>query len=166
MVAMMMLAALMAQDTRQNVSTMHHVRAGDPKIVALFNAGMSRSLTFRQLVELLDRSDVIVYVEPQLTRQALGGYLAHNIGIGGAYRYLHVAVDVHGTERRLVPLLAHELQHAVEVAADTRARDARSVELLFERLAVQFGCGGTSCSETQAAKDVEARVAVELAAAH
>ena len=163
---MMMLAALMAQDPAHDASTTHHVRAADPIIVALFNAGMSRSSTFRQLVELLDRSDVIVYVEPQLTRQALGGYLAHNIVIGGAYRYLHVSVDVHGTERRLVPLLAHELQHAVEVATDAQARDERSVEMLFERLAVKFGCGGTSCSETQAAKDIEARVAGELAAAH
>jgi hypothetical protein len=79
---------------------------------------------------MLDRSDVIVYVDPQLTRQSLGGYLAHNIVTGGAYRYLHVSVDVHGS------------------------------------LAVTFGCGGTSCTETQAAKDIEARVAGELAFAH
>jgi hypothetical protein len=46
------------------------------------------------------------------------------------------------------------------------ARDQHSIEQLFERLAVTFGCGGTSCTETQAAKDIEARVAIELAAAH
>jgi hypothetical protein len=64
-----------------------------------------------------------------------------------------------------VPLLAHELQHAVEVAQAPEVRDTRSVEQLFERLAITFGCGGTTCSETQAAKDVETKVSMELKAA-
>jgi hypothetical protein len=162
MVAMMMLAAVV---TAQEPSA-HHVRASHPKIVALVNGGLARSATFRQLVKTLDGSDVIVYVEPKVTRQALGGYLAHNIVTGGAYRYLHVAVEIQGAEGRLVPLLAHELQHAVEVAQNPEARDAHSLEALFARLALKFGCGGTTCSETQAAKDVEATVRSELKAAH
>jgi hypothetical protein len=59
-------------------------------------------------------------------------------------------------------LLAHELQHAIEVAHDPEARDVQSLEQLFTRLAITFGCGGSTCSETQAAKDVEARVSDEL----
>jgi hypothetical protein len=35
---------------------------------------------------------------------------------------------------------------------------------MFSRLAVKFGCGGTSCSETQAAKDIEHIVNEELGA--
>ena len=162
MVAMMVLSAVLtAQDPAA-----HHVRTNDPKAFALFASGMSKSSTFRRLVAALDASDVIVYVEPKTTRQALGGYLAHNITVAGAYRYLHVAIETHGSSGRLVPLLAHELQHAVEVASDPAARDERSLERLFESLAITFGCGGTTCSETQAAKDVETAVLAEVKAAH
>jgi hypothetical protein len=159
MVATMMLALAV---TAQSSTAERHVRASAPRIQTLIDAGLSRSTTFRHLTEALDASDVIVYVESKRTRQALGGYLAHNITVGGAYRYLHVAIETQGSEGRLVPLLAHELQHAVEVAQAPDARDAKSLEQLFSRLAVKFGCDGTSCSETQAAKDVEYIVSEEL----
>ena len=160
MVTMLMLAlAVTAQDAPDR-----HVRATTPKILELINAGLSHSETFRHLVATLNESDVIVYIEPKLTHQALGGYLAHNVVAQGNYRYLHIAVQTQGSERRLVSLLAHELQHAVEVAQAPEARDAESVERTFSRLAVMFGCGGTTCYETQAAKNVEHIVNEEFAA--
>ena len=128
--------------------------------------GLARSATFRRLVETLDQSDVIVYVEAKLTRQAFGGYLAHNIVATGGYRYLHVAIDVRGTDGRLVPLLAHELQHAVEVSQEQEARDVAGLVRLFSRLALAFGCDGSTCSETQAAKDIEAAVGAEMRRGH
>jgi hypothetical protein len=153
---MMLVAALAAQEP-----SAPHVRASDPRVLALFRAGLSRSPTFRQLVDTLDHSDVIVYVEPKLTREALGGFLSHTVVTGGAYRYLHIAINTRGAEERLVALFAHELQHAVEVAQHDDVRDERRIRQLFDSLAIKFGCGGTSCSETQAAKDVEATVATE-----
>jgi hypothetical protein len=84
----------------------------------------------------------------------------------GGHRSLHVALEIHGAERRLVALIAHELQHAVEVAQDPHAHDAESLERLFASLAVSFDCGATSCSETQTAKDVETAVSAELKTAH
>jgi hypothetical protein len=139
-----------------------HVRATEPRILALINAGLSRSATLQRLVAMLDASDVIVYVEAKRTRPALNGYLAHNITVAGGYRYLHVAINVRGADNRLIPLLAHELQHAVEVAQSPGAGDPESLGRMFERLSVKFGCGGTTCSETQAAKDVEDIVGREL----
>jgi hypothetical protein len=132
-----------------------HIRAMEPRILVLIDAGLSRSATFRRLVATLNDSDTIVYIEPKRTRQALGGYLAHNIVAQGEYRYLHIVVEISGSKRRLVSLLAHELQHAVEVAQTPDARDAESLERMFSRLAIKFGCGGTTCYETQAAKDIE-----------
>jgi hypothetical protein len=158
---MLMIMALALAVTAQD-SSHRHVRASEPRILALIDAGLSRSATFRRLVATLDESDVIVYVEPKTTRQNLGGYLAHQVVARGGYRYLHVAVETNGSEGRLVPLLAHELQHAVEVAQAPEAIDAASVQQLFVRLAVEFGCGATTCSETQAAKDVEHIVGEEL----
>ena len=168
MLTIMALAlALTAQDstTSSNSSSSHrHVRASEPRILALIDAGLSRSATFRRLIAALDESDVIVYVEPKTTRQNLGGYLAHQVVARGSYRYLRIAVDIKGSEGRLVPLVAHELQHAVEVAQSPEALDADSLQRVFAQLAVKFGCGGTTCSETQAAKDVEHAVSNELKA--
>ena len=140
-----------------------HVRTADSKVLALIDAGISGSATFRGLIATLNESDVIVYIAPNLTRQTVGGYLAHSIVAGGRYRYLRIAIAIGGTEHRLVSLLAHELQHAVEVAQAPDARDSQSLERLFSRLAVAFGCGVTSCFETKAARDVEYIVREELA---
>ncbi len=145
-------------------SSAAHVRTTEPKILSLLDTGAAGSATFRGLIATLDASDVIVYIEPKRSRQALGGYLAHTIVAQGNYRYLRIAVDVAGGERRLVALLAHELQHAVEVARTPDVRDQEALERLFRALAVTFGCGSTTCSETQAAKDVESLVGEELKA--
>ena len=148
--------------TTQETSA-RHVRATDPKVQTLIDAGTFGSPTFRGLIGILNESDVIVYMRPKLTRQALGGYLAHNIVARGQFRYLRIAVEIAGSERRLVSLLAHELQHAVEVAHAPGARDPESLERLFSGLAIAFACGGTSCFETQAAKDIEHIVNKEFA---
>ena len=96
--------------------------------MTLIDAGISGSATFRRLIVTLNDSDVIVYIEPIRTRQPLRGYLAHNIVARGQYRYLRIAVEIAGSERRLVSLLAHELQHAVEVAHAPEVRDPESLE--------------------------------------
>jgi hypothetical protein len=152
MVTVLVLALVIAT---QN-SPERHVRAADSKILRLIGVGLSRSQTFRGLIATLDQSDVIVYIEPKLTgRKDLAAYLVHTVVAQGGYRYLHIVIDTRGSERRLVSLLAHELQHSVEVAQAPDARDAESLEKLFSRLAVMFGCTLTACNETQAARDIE-----------
>jgi hypothetical protein len=143
-----------------------HVRTSEPKITALIDAGLRRSPTFRRLVETLDHSDVIVYVElKKATLPELGGYLSHKIIVGGGFRYVRIAIDLHGASDRLVPVLAHELQHAVEVSEHPDIHDEHGMERLFERLRVKHGCARSTCSESDAAIDVQATVAAELAAA-
>jgi hypothetical protein len=139
-----------------------HVRATKPRIIAVIDAGLSYSETFRRLVMTLNHSDVIVYIEPKLTREDLGGFLVHNVAFQGGQRYLRILVDPRGAPGRVVPILAHELQHAVEVAGAPDARDAESLERVFSRLAVKYNCRVAMCYETQAAKDVERLVRDEL----
>lgn len=141
-----------------------HVRTTEPRILALVNEGKARSETFRRLVAALDASDVIVYLEPKLTRRGLGGYLFNEVGGRGEWRYLRIAVDFHGAHNRVIVLLAHELPHAVEVAQVPGARDAEGVEKLFSSRTIQSGCGTTTCYETQASQDVESAVGNELKA--
>jgi hypothetical protein len=160
MVAMTVLSAVLAVQDRPA----HHVRSDDQKVRMLFDAGMSKSTMFRSLVDALDRSDVIVYIVPKTIRESLGGYVYSTVTIAGPYRLLRVALDTRGAECRLVSLLAHELQHAVEVSEEPTARGGQDVEALFERLSIKFGCN-SNCYETQAAIDVELVVREQLKAA-
>jgi hypothetical protein len=146
-----------------------HVRSSDAGILALINSGLARSGTFRQLVDTLNESDVIVYVEPQATRESrqiqrelLDAYLIHHVVNQGGYRYLRVVLGARGAERRLIAVLAHELQHAVEIARAPEVRDDAKLEDFFSRSSLSFGCTGT-CYETQDAKDLQRRVSEELA---
>ena len=161
MVAMMVLSSVL---TAQDPNT-SHVRTTEPLIRSLIEQGLARSETFRRLVTTLNQSDVVVYVDPKITRQTLGGYLSHSIVTAGGRRYLHIAVELRGGDIRLVSLLAHELQHAVEVSQDPDARDSEGVARLFTRLASTRGCGSSNCEETEAALDVQAAVDAELKAA-
>jgi len=154
MLTVMLLAAATVQGPPEQ-----HVRTTEPRIAALIESGASLSPTFRRLVAALDASDVIVYVEPKQTRSRLGGYLAHHVVASGGYRYLRIAIEAGGPERRAIPLLAHELQHALEVALVPEARDAERIERLF--IGQNAGCGST-CYETLAALEVQRMVALEL----
>lgn len=139
-----------------------HVRTTERQIQALIDQGSLRSTTFLRLLTTLDQSDVIVYVEPQLTRLALGGFLVNHISRAGGQRYLRVAVDYHGSPERVIAVLGHELQHAVEIATDASVADDVSLQQMISRRAIAFGCGGTECYETRAAKDIEKTVLKEL----
>ena len=139
-----------------------HVRDTAPEIHALIEAGMAGSPTFRALVSELDGSDVIVYIQPKLTREALGAYLSHRIFATVSNRYLRVSIEIAGPPRSLVPVLAHELQHVIEVSRVRGVRDAESLERLFATLALPYGCAQTLCFETEAAKNVERLVRLEM----
>jgi len=148
-----------------------HVRSSEPRIQALIKTGHERSVTFRSLLDALNASDVIVYIESHVARESrqtvrenLDAYLLHQVASQGGYRYLRIALGARGSQRRLIAILAHELQHAIEVAQAPEVRDSEGIERMFSALALTFGCGGTTCYETQAAKDVERVVLKELAA--
>lgn len=161
MVAALVLATVMT--VADSSTPDRHVRSNDGRILVLIERGVARSATFRRLLDALDTSDVIVYVERKTMREALEGYLPHHITVAGATRYIHVKVDTRGAEIRAIAIIAHELQHAVEVARAPDVRDDQSLTLMFERVNFKFGCAG-GCFETKAAIDVEYGVIAELKA--
>jgi hypothetical protein len=159
MVAGLVLASLIGL-AGQPVSN-RHVRTTEARILAIVEQGVARSATFRRLVRTLDESDVIVYIEPKFDRGALAGYLAHRVVVAGPMRYIKIALNMRGGDERLIALVAHELQHAVEVAEASEVRDSESMVRLFARSTIPFVCSG-SCFETQAALDVQEAVLAEL----
>ena len=63
-----------------------HDRTTDARIAELIEIGLARSARFRQLIDSLNASDVIVYVDTKQTRPTLRGYLDHTVSSAGSVR--------------------------------------------------------------------------------
>jgi hypothetical protein len=141
-----------------------HVRSSEGRLLDALREGVDRSATFRDLVDALNRSDVIVYVVSRgRMRAGFSAYLSHQIVTAGSHRYLKVFVSREQARDRLAGVIAHELQHSREVA-DAGVRSSADMRALFKRL----DSGGCvlirSCTETTAAVRLEAKVLSELTA--
>jgi len=132
-----------AQDAVAPVAT-SRLRALDEKSAALLQAGNARSATFRRLTQAIERSDLVVYVKTHQLN--LPGQLQFVSATPGG-RYLRVSVRVPGLDNDLLPWLAHELWHAVEIAGAPEIRDRVSLVRYYERLPGGFRAGGTAKME-------------------
>jgi hypothetical protein len=139
-----------------------HVRTDDASIQVLIASGISRSPTFRALVTALNDSDVIVYVTPRSMPQGLRGFLVHRIIETGGHRYLRIGVDGRGAKARTIALIAHELQHALEVARVREVGRSRPIEQFFSAIADLRCTTRGDCFETAAAIEIQNAVLREL----
>lgn len=83
-------APVRAADQTPNLPS--HVRATEPAVQALLDWGLARSATLASLVETLNRSDVIVYVQEGTLPARVGGMLMHRIVSRGGRRYVRILV--------------------------------------------------------------------------
>lgn len=137
-----------------------NVRTEDAGLRELIRDARSASPTFRDLLDRLDGSDIIVHVARQpYMRVSLDGQL-NFVARAGGRRYLRVGVAGRLPARRLVAIVAHELQHAVEIADDRAIVDAPTLAQAYQRLGdrAQSHRDGALAFETRTAIDVAARV--------
>jgi hypothetical protein len=154
-IGLLMLAAAGAD--KPSVAIPSHVRAtqGAAKLLEL---AASRSPTVRELMARLALTDVIVYVEmtpaPQvpIARTKL-------VTATAAVRFLRIGVNTTVPLNDVPALIAHELQHAVEIAEQADVRDDGAVRRLYARIGRQHG---VDSFETDAAVRVERRVRDEM----
>ncbi len=135
------------------------VRPEDALIRALIAGGIERSGTFRDLSTRLESGDVTVYVR---FSSCAGGVPACLVWAGGAAgpRRVLIKLDKFGpSPDQLTALLAHELQHANEVASATDITDAASFRKAFASRGWQHRIG----FETEEATRITRKVAAELA---
>ena len=112
----------------------------------------------RTLIDTLEASDLIVQVESQPVLATLRARLRFMSAVQGC-RYLRVSVKVPGLREHLLPALAHELQHAVEIAQALDVRDEQTVQDLLSRIGWQWK---HTVFETEAALMIEERVRFEV----
>ena len=141
-------------------SPYRHVRTTNPRVQHLLEIGVSRSPTFASLLARLNASDVIVYIEQtdDMPKTLEGRLLL--MPLANHQRYLRIQITRSGTPTELVPLLGHELRHAVEIADATDVRDERALERLYQRIGTPSAAFHTY--DTDAARTTGRRVRKEL----
>jgi hypothetical protein len=146
-----------AQAQQPETATFSRLRPAGRKAEALLSAGIAGSATFRQLVEAIERSDLVVYVETRTLR--LPGQL-QLVAASPGCRHLRVSIRVPGLDAELTAWLAHELWHAVEIAGAGEVRDQASLLRFYQRA----GAGGRADAtvETGQAQETWTRVLSEL----
>jgi hypothetical protein len=107
---------------------------GDPSIAGLIQEATERSATFRRLVDTIDATDGIVYVEQGTCGHHVRACLVLTVRVAGPNRLLRIIVDIHRSHGDLLASIGHELQHAVEVLHDPHVTDTRSIYFLFDRI--------------------------------
>jgi hypothetical protein len=141
-----------------------NVRASDNELVTLLADGVKKSATLRTLTERLSKSDVIVYVRPDvLSKNANQGHLSF-LSSSGGYRYLVVHLPVGQSKQQQIAMLGHELQHAVAIADAPSVTDSDTLKKEFERIGkVTMAANGRDFSfDSQAATDTRQKILREM----
>jgi hypothetical protein len=143
---------------RPALSPVVRVRAAQ-NAVRLLDTAAAESAIVRGLLDRLAATDTIVYVEftasPQIARAR-----TKLVAATPSARFLRIGLSVSLTPVDAVPLLAHELQHALEIAERTEVRDDAGVRRLYARIG---RAQGVDSYETDAAGTIERRVRDEIA---
>jgi hypothetical protein len=141
-----------------------NIRASDNELVALLEDGIKRSPTFKGLVERLSRSDVILYVRPDVTAKANAPTKLTFLAAKGGFRYLVIRVGAGQSKDRQLATLGHELQHAVTIADASAVVDSASLRREFERVGklTQPSVGDDFFFESPVAEDVRRRIQAEI----
>jgi hypothetical protein len=140
-------------------SPTRHIRTVVPYITSLLKDGFYKSPTFARLVTRLERSDLIVYIEvlPQMPAGLEGRLLmlprAHDT------RYIRIQIGAQTSTADGIALLAHELEHATELADAPGVVDMNEFVALYERIGQR---SGWHQYETAAAQETARQVRSEL----
>jgi hypothetical protein len=115
------------------------IRSSHPYIRAMIEEAARRSATFRRLVTDIEETDGIVYVEQGACGHRVHACLALSVTPAADYRILRVLVDARQPDWNVMASIGHELQHALEVLANTRVTTAEGIFLFYQRESATMG---------------------------
>jgi hypothetical protein len=130
-----------------DTSSISRVRSTDSRISALVGRAVEQSATFRSLLEKIDATDGIVYVERGRCG-ALRACLALKVTVAGPNRILWIFVDPQRSACDVMTSIGHELWHAIEIL---RERSIRSDGAMYSFIAKGREQNPPSWFETEAA---------------
>jgi len=159
--ALALAGAAPAWGASQLPASIPRIRPIGQSAVLAYQRGIAHSPTFRDIVARLQRSDVVVYisVEPRPAGKCPGA--TRFVSATRYNRFLHIVLDRKLAPKTMIALLAHELQHALEVAEAPSIRDIDSFREHYEEHG--FRNAQLDTFDSRAARETGRRVRAELA---
>lgn len=139
-----------------------HIRTTDARLRALIDEAADASPTVRALIARIATSDVVVYVacEHDLRIRATGRL--NFVTAAGGVRYVIIHLKPRPSRVKAIGTLAHELQHAVEIADNPSIVDETSLAREYERIGYRSHSEHGQAFDTKEAVEVGRRVLEEL----
>lgn len=109
-----------------------------------------RSATLRRLLATVGAARLVVYVEEASATPRHWDGRIRFVGRAASWRYVVIDVNPHASGPVLASLLAHELQHALEIDAGG-VEDGAGFRALFGRIGFRTGTPGVDAFDTAAA---------------
>jgi len=137
------------------------VRSHDARIVAAIARGRGASPTFRRLVETIEATDGLVFVDEGRCEGGVRACLLPLVTVAGRSRVLRIFVNLRkapGCE--MVEMIGHELQHAIEVLTHPGIRSDVQAYNFFDMV------GRTSAGRFETDAAMEAGLAIAREGCH
>jgi len=147
-----------AQPLTLRLPDLPRLRTHDIDIARAVRYGYDASPTLRQIVQTLQQSNVIVYLDRHNRFRTNEAANLRFAGTSSGLRYVRVSLSTRLSERELTVFVAHELMHAVEIAKAEHVVDQRTLRMLY----CQIGSLVHHGFDTEAARDVTEQVSDEL----
>lgn len=150
--------------SRESAHSMPRVRSADATIAALIARASEQSTTFQRVVQIIDATDGIVYVEPGRCGKNVRACMALTVTVAGPSRILRIVVDTRKPDCDLMASIGHELWHAIEVLRDPSLTSDAAVFFFYARAGRHGDRDGDPLGawETQAAVRTGDKVRAEL----
>jgi hypothetical protein len=142
-----------------------HLRVLDRDLKMLIDRGVTQSPTLGKLIAEVEASPLLVFIECALRLPSGVGARTNFVTSVEDTRLLRVAVDCALTTRWQISLVAHELQHVLEVGRHPEVVDVEAMASLYEDIGYPTSRDGSIRHfETEAAIAVQKAVSEELGA--
>jgi len=138
-----------------------HVRSESAELRALVREGVQQSRTLSALVDRLQSSDVVVYLEYEYAPPHDVAGAVTFLSAAGGRRYLRIRIRWDLLRRQQLAILGHELRHAIEIAESPDVVDSPSLAARYRRIGVESS-SRRWCFDTDAAVETGWRVHAEL----
>jgi hypothetical protein len=114
-------------------STSPHVRTDHPVLATLIREGIDRSPTFRRLVDAIQTTDGVIYIEQGRCGHGVRVCLALSITVAGPHRVLRMVVEDLHPEAEAIRAIAHELCHALEIVGQPTITTSEAIYLFYKQ---------------------------------
>jgi hypothetical protein len=152
-------AALMLFPPSASPPDIPHLRTTSPLLSALTADARDHSATFARLAGALESSDVIVYFEASPHMESRYRGRVHFMGASGGYRYVRIQIRTSMNRYDIVASLAHEMQHANEIAQHLEVTCENSLAALYRRIGDEHDwCLFETDAAQQAGRTVRAEI--------